>query len=80
LASAAAFWIQTYAQRHISPTRTALILINEPVFAGLFGFVLLSERLGLWGWIGSALIFAGMLTSEIAGNLHRARDKLVVET
>lgn len=80
LASAAAFWVQTYAQRHISPTRTALILITEPVFAGLFGFVLLGERLGVPGWAGSALIFGGMLVSEVAGNLHRAREKLPLET
>jgi drug/metabolite transporter (DMT)-like permease len=79
LASAAAFWIQTYAQRHISPTRTALILINEPVFAGIFGFWLLGERLGILGWIGSGLIFAGMLTSEIAGNLHRAKEPLPID-
>ncbi len=80
LASAVAFTVQTYAQRHISPTRTALVLISEPVFAGLFGFLLLSERLGLKGWAGSALILAGMLVSEIAGNLKRAKERLLLET
>lgn len=80
LASAGAFWIQTYAQRHISPTRTALILISEPVFAGLFGFALLAERLGLQGWAGSALILAGMLVSEVAGNLKRGRERVPLET
>lgn len=80
VASAIAFAVQTYAQRHISPTRTALILITEPVFAGLFGFALLAERLTLLGWVGSGLILTGMLVSEIGGNLHRAREKLLIET
>lgn len=65
LASAAAFWIQTAAQRVIEPTRTAVILTMEPVFAGLFGFLLLGERLTPRGWLGCALILAGMLTAEL---------------
>lgn len=67
LASAVAFWVQTAALRHLSPTRTAIILIMEPVFAGVFGFALRGERLGLEGWIGSALIFAGMVAAEVLG-------------
>jgi drug/metabolite transporter (DMT)-like permease len=65
LASAAAFWIQTAAQRVIPPTRTAVILTMEPVFAGVFGFLLLDERLTQRGWIGCALILAGMLVAEL---------------
>ena len=67
LASAAAFWIQTAAQRVIPPTRTAVILTMEPVFAGLFGFLLLDERLSARGWAGCALIFTGMLIAELRG-------------
>jgi drug/metabolite transporter (DMT)-like permease len=65
-ASAAAFFIQTAAQRHIGPTRTAVILASEPAFAGLFGFVLLHERLTGRGWVGAALILAGILAAELA--------------
>ena len=65
LASAAAFWIQTAAQRYIPPTRTAVILTMEPVFAGLFGFLLLDEVLSGRGWVGSALILSGMLVAEL---------------
>lgn len=63
LASAVAFAVQTYAQRFISPTRTALILITEPAFGGLFGWVA-GERLGAGGVAGAALILAGMVVSE----------------
>jgi len=64
-ASAVAFTVQTAAQRHIGPTRTAVILTMEPVFAGLFGYLLLSERLTPRGWFGAGLILAGMLVAEL---------------
>ncbi|MGH3666411.1 MAG: DMT family transporter, partial [Egibacteraceae bacterium] len=67
VASAAAYWIQTAAQRIIPPTRTAVILTMEPVFAGIFGFVLLDERLAPRGWLGCALILAAMLLAELRG-------------
>jgi len=64
-ASAVAFSVQTFAQKHAPPTRTALILTMEPVFAGVFGYLLADERLGATGWVGAGLIFAGMLASEL---------------
>jgi drug/metabolite transporter (DMT)-like permease len=64
-ASALGFYVQTYAQTHAPPTRTAVILTMEPVFAGVFAFLLNGERLGLLGWAGGALILAGMLASEL---------------
>jgi drug/metabolite transporter (DMT)-like permease len=67
VASAAAFLIQTRAQREVSPTRTAVIFTMEPVFAGLFGFLLAGERLSGRGWLGAGLILAGMLIAELGG-------------
>jgi drug/metabolite transporter (DMT)-like permease len=66
LATSVALATQTWAQRHVGPTRTALILILEPVFAGLFAYLLWGERLGLAGWLGSGLIVSGMLVSELS--------------
>ena len=68
-ASAGAFLIQTRAQREVSPTRTAVILTMEPVFAGLFGFLLAGERLSGRGWLGAGLILAGMLVAELGGRV-----------
>jgi drug/metabolite transporter (DMT)-like permease len=65
VASAGAFLIQTRAQQEVSPTRTAVILTMEPVFAGLFGFLLAGERLSGRGWLGAGLILAGMLVAEL---------------
>jgi drug/metabolite transporter (DMT)-like permease len=65
LATVVAFFLQTGAQRFIPPSRTAVILTMESPMAALFGFVMLDERLGARGWVGGALIVAGMLVAEL---------------
>ena len=69
LATAGAFLAQTAAQRFTPPTHTALIFATEPVFAALFGWLLLGERLGAWGLAGCGLILAGMLVAELPATL-----------
>jgi drug/metabolite transporter (DMT)-like permease len=64
LASAVAFALQTKAQKRIPASRTAVILTAESIFGGLFGFLMLGERLGLRGTAGAALIVVGILIAE----------------
>jgi drug/metabolite transporter (DMT)-like permease len=64
-ASAVAFLVQAWAQREISPVRTSVVLIMEPVFSVVFGIILLGETLTWRGWLGCALMLAGMLITEI---------------
>jgi drug/metabolite transporter (DMT)-like permease len=71
IASALGFFVQTYAQRHASPSRTALILASEPAFAGLFAFWLAGERLNAAGWLGAALILVSILAVELLPNMRR---------
>lgn len=78
LASAVAFAVQTYAQKHISPTKTALILITEPAFGGLFGW-LAGEAIGWSGLAGSALILGGMVLSEVVGTSAPAAEHMELE-
>jgi drug/metabolite transporter (DMT)-like permease len=75
LASAVAFAVQTYAQKLLSPTRTALILICEPAFGGVFGWLWAHEVLGVRGLAGAGLILAGMAASEVLGVVVRRRDE-----
>ena len=63
-ASALGFLVQTWAQRRISASRTAIAFAMEPVFAGIFGFWLAGDRLGAVGWAGCALIMAGIIVAE----------------
>lgn len=78
LASAVAFAVQTYAQRYIPPARTALILISEPAFGGLFGW-LAGESLGIRGLAGAALILAGMVAAEVVGATAPEEEGFVLE-
>jgi len=72
LASAVAFYVQTFAQRHAPPARTAVILTMEPVFAGLFGYFFAGDRLTALSWVGAGLILAGMLITELLPGRRRA--------
>jgi drug/metabolite transporter (DMT)-like permease len=65
LATAAAFTIQSWAQQHLPPTHTALLLTLEPVFAWLVSFLFLHERLSHRSLAGAALILAGILLTEL---------------
>ena len=66
-ATALAFFIQSRAQQATTSTHTALIFAAEPVFAGIFSFLLIGEVLGPRQILGCALILAGMLTAEVGG-------------
>ena len=73
VASALGFFIQTYAQRHTTPARTALILASEPAFAGLGGYAFAGERLSAVGWLGAALIMAAIVAVELVPRLRPPR-------
>jgi drug/metabolite transporter (DMT)-like permease len=73
IASALAYFVQTYAQRHAPPARTALILASEPAFAGLFGYVLAGDRLTAIGWVGAILIMAAIAAVEVVPRLRPPR-------
>jgi len=66
-ASAIAFAVQTHAQKHLSPTRTALILICEPAFGGLYAWIFMREGIGPLGVLGAVLILTGMAASDVLG-------------
>jgi drug/metabolite transporter (DMT)-like permease len=65
IASALGFFVQAYAQKEASPTRTALILASEPAFAGLFAYLLKGETLRPLGWLGAGLIMAAIVAVEL---------------
>jgi drug/metabolite transporter (DMT)-like permease len=64
-ATAVAFVVQTWAQTHLPPTRAAVIMTMEPVFAGLFAVVAGGEHLGVRTLIGAALVLAAMILTEL---------------
>jgi drug/metabolite transporter (DMT)-like permease len=69
-ATAAAFTIQSYAQQHLPPTHTVVLLTLEPVFAWLTALVFLHETLGKRSLAGAALILLGIAIIEFAPGAH----------
>jgi drug/metabolite transporter (DMT)-like permease len=65
-ASALAFYIQTWAQQHISASRTALILTTEPAWALAAAVLLAGQRFGLLQAAGAALLLAAIVGHELA--------------
>ena len=64
-ASGLAFLFQTMAQRHVSTVQTAIILAAEPLFAALFGRLVLKEQTGWVLIAGGLLIVSGMILSAL---------------
>jgi drug/metabolite transporter (DMT)-like permease len=65
LATAVAFVVQTWAQAHLPPTRAAVLMTMEPVFAGLFAVGAGGEHLGLRTLLGAALVLTAMVLTEV---------------
>jgi drug/metabolite transporter (DMT)-like permease len=67
LATGVAFSVQNWAQQYTPAAHTALIFALEPAFAALSSWLAIGEHFGSRGLLGSGLILAGMVISEIWG-------------
>jgi drug/metabolite transporter (DMT)-like permease len=65
LATAAAFFVQTWTQSLIAPAYTAVILTMEPVFAGVFAVVLGGDHLTARVLAGAGFVLAAMLIAQL---------------
>lgn len=74
-ATSVAFFIQTWSQAQLPPTRAAVVLTMEPVFAGIFGVTVGGDHLGPRIVIGGLLVLAAMYTVELGP--RKSRDALV---
>lgn len=70
--TAVAFTVQAWAQQFTPATHAALIFTLEPVFAWLTSFLYMKERLGARAGAGALLILAGVLVSELLGQVSQA--------
>jgi len=62
-ATSLAFLLQNYLQQFSTPTRFAVVLTSEPVFAALAGFIWAHEILTARAYTGAVLILLAMLLS-----------------
>ena len=66
VAGGLALLAQTWAQAHLPPTRSALIMSMEPVFASFFAVWLGGEDLTSRLLLGGSMVLAAMLVVELA--------------
>ena len=67
--------IQSVYQKHTTASRASLIFTLEPVFSAIFAFFLLGERIGVKGYIGSALMLASLVLVEVDGGALFGKNK-----
>jgi drug/metabolite transporter (DMT)-like permease len=65
-AGALGFLVATWVQGRTTAARAALLFTLEAPFAALFGVLLADEVLGWAGWLGCAVMMAGILLAEPA--------------
>jgi drug/metabolite transporter (DMT)-like permease len=70
----AAFTLQVIGQRYTTAPQAAIFLSSEAVFAGLFGALLLGERLPASGLLGCLLIFGAIIAVEVLPAVMRQRS------
>ncbi len=75
LATAVAFFVETWALSLVSATRGAVVMAMEPVFAGLFAVVIGGDQLTLRTTAGAACILAAMLTSNLKSGRSDTQSK-----
>lgn len=66
-----AFTAQVVAQRYAHAADAAIVLSSETLFAALFGFWLMGDRLSAAGMVGCGLIFASMVGVQLLPMLAR---------
>jgi drug/metabolite transporter (DMT)-like permease len=66
VAGAIALIVQTWAQAHLAPTRAAIAMTMEPVFASAFAVMLGGETLTVRMVFGGACVVAAMYLVELA--------------
>jgi drug/metabolite transporter (DMT)-like permease len=76
LATAVAFFVQTWAQSLVSATRAAVVMTMEPVFAGLFAVAIGGNQLTLRNIAGAACILAAMLIINLRSGRSATRQKI----
>ena len=70
------FSLQTWAQKHTSASRAAILLTLEPVFAAVTSVTLGGEHIGARMLLGALLIFGGILIAEWMGASEGQPDEI----
>jgi len=61
--------LQTKFQKNVTPAKAGIIFSFEPIFAAIFAFFILGEKITNFGYLGAALIMTGLIISELYENI-----------
>jgi drug/metabolite transporter (DMT)-like permease len=75
-ATVVALSVQAKYQRETTPTKAAIIFTMEPVFSAIFAFFFLREHLSALSITGAAIMFAGLMYSELGAGRKGKAEKL----
>jgi drug/metabolite transporter (DMT)-like permease len=73
-ANALGFLVQAWAQRTISPTRTAVLYCGQPIFVWIFSVWLVNEQFDAREFGGAALIMAAVVVAVLLPARNDAAD------
>jgi drug/metabolite transporter (DMT)-like permease len=67
--------LQTKFQKVVSPTKAGIIYSFEPIFAALFAFFLLGEKISNFGLLGCVMIFLGLIVAELFDSYFERKNE-----
>ena len=65
MSSGVAYTFQVIGQKHVEPSLAAIICSSEALFSAVGGALLLGESMSMRSYIGCALMFAGIIVSQL---------------
>ncbi|NOX67204.1 MAG: DMT family transporter [Chlorobi bacterium] len=68
--------LQTKYQNLVTPTKAGIVYSFEPIFAAIIAYLAIGERITTFGFIGAALIFIGLIISEIFDEFKNLRKSV----
>ena len=75
-----AYTLQVLGQREALASHAAIIMSCESLFGALGGALLLGEDMGVRGYLGAALMMAGVVVAQLAGQATPGPVPVVAET
>ena len=66
ISGALAMFVQSWAQAHLAPSRAAIIMSTEPVWAAALAVIFIGEALTWRIVVGGSIMLAAMLLVELA--------------
>lgn len=73
--TAICFILQVFAQKYTTPSHISVIYSLEPISAAFFAYLAIGETLRPLGYLGAALIFTGVIVTEIIDILPHKKIK-----